>query len=123
MFQALNISSNDYMELIYNFTINYGISNITKLTNRPLRAQSDKMAIKFEQVLTEYGLCYSTNSQLLEHIAAAKLIFNRKSPDYYESLDDSSIIDIIEFRRGNYFDGEISYHFLGFQNNTINVSI
>lgn len=106
------------MELIYNLSFDY-----TQLQEEPYRLQSffDLENIQIRQVLTEYGLCYLTNSYLSLKYSAHYSIFaefpsERKFP---QPNVDEGYISVLQ---GSYFDKNVIYNFIGFKN-AIDVNI
>lgn len=67
--------------------------------------------IKATQILTEYGICYSTNNFLALNLSTSMLLEKKIPPDdaYYKKLK------LHDVRYGNLFDGEMTYSFIGFQ--------
>jgi hypothetical protein len=67
--------------------------------------------IRVIQVVTEYGICYSTNNFLSYNLSTAMLLENRMPNDdiFYKKTKLHYV------RYGNLFDGEVTYSFIGFR--------
>lgn len=98
------------MELIYNLTLDY-----TQLSDEQYRVRNlfDLEEIHVRQVLTEYGLCYLSNSYLNAKYSAHYLIFGEfsKEEELAKDIDKDPGISVLQ---GNYIDTDINYNFIGF---------
>ena len=107
--QKLRIRPNKYMQLIYNLTEDL---SFRKGLNEKLRNTNNEDFIKVTQILTENGICYTTNSILAVNLSTSILI-DGKDP----AIDDDYVKKnkkIYTTRFINIFDGEMSYSFFGF---------
>lgn len=105
----MNIDPADYMILIYNLT--QDLTRTPDIYSR-VRNMNNEDHIHVEQILTEYGICYLTNSYLSEGLSAQYLITG-KGPDVNEVEAEMGIIHRV--RHANMFDGEVAYNFIGFK--------
>lgn len=114
----LFIVPSNYMELIYNLTLDY-----TQLSDEQYRVRNlfDLEEINVRQVLTEYGLCYLSNSYLNAKYSAHYLIFGEFSNEQ-ELTKDIAKDPGISVLQGTFFDSDINYNFIGFDK-AIDVSI
>lgn len=67
--------------------------------------------IRSIQVLTEYGICYSTNNYLASNLSTSFLLDNKMPTDdvYFKKMN------LHDVRYGNLFDGEVTYSFIGYR--------
>ncbi|CAD7086027.1 unnamed protein product [Hermetia illucens] len=107
--EQMNIDPEDYMMLIYNLT--QDLTRTPDIYSR-VRNMNNEDHIHVEQILTEYGICYLTNSYLSEGLSAQYLITG-KGPDVNEVEAEMGIIHRV--RHANMFDGEVAYNFIGFK--------
>jgi hypothetical protein len=107
--KRLNITPTDYLMLIYNLTEDLTLKrgNI----EHKLRNVNNLEFIKVTQVITEYGICYSTNNFLAVNLSTSWLLKNE-----YPAVDDVyKSKKLHEVRYGNLFDGEVTFSFIGFK--------
>lgn len=107
--ERLNIQPKDYLRTIYELT-----DDLTKLDGnleQKVRNVNNLEFINVIQVVTEYGICYSTNSFLSNNLSTAMLLENRMPIDdiFYKK------VKLHYVRYGNLFDGEVTYSFIGFR--------
>uniref|UniRef100_A0A182WGM4 Sodium channel protein Nach n=1 Tax=Anopheles minimus TaxID=112268 RepID=A0A182WGM4_9DIPT len=108
MLDMLQIKPENYMNIIYNLT-----RDLTRLADTELRVrtQSNLEFLRTYQTLTEYGICYTTNSFVSSNLTASLLLTGKQSP-----LDDFYLSRVVHnVRYGNLFDGDITYSFIGFE--------
>ncbi|XP_055919190.1 sodium channel protein Nach [Eupeodes corollae] len=104
--EKLNIDPMDYMELIYNLTENY-----IELPIDNIKTVSDSFFIYSQQILTEWGICYSTNNYLIEKLSTTNLLFGEEPPkNVYEDTENFH-----KTLSMNVFDGEATFNFMGFK--------
>lgn len=118
----MNIPSRDYMSLIYNLTQDWSRRHGGNIQEYKVRTTLDRDFVETEQVLTEFGICYSTNNYLLNNISSGWLL-RRKLPlamrfDHY--FDDKEIYSIVS---GNQFDGEVSFTNKGYNSGYIKIFV
>lgn len=107
--QRLNIQPKDYLRLIYDLT-----EDLTKSEGNlefKVRNVNNLEFIRVIQVLTEYGICYSTNNYLATNLSTS-LLLEKKMP-----VDDNFYkkVKLHEVRYGNLFDGEVTFSFIGYR--------
>lgn len=106
--KRLNIRPANYLSLIYNLTEDW----TRRTTNIELKVRNvnNMEFIRATQILTEYGICYTTNNLLAVNLSTALLMENRILPEdpFYKK---STLHDV---RFGNLFDGDMTYSFIGF---------
>uniref|UniRef100_A0A182SHV8 Uncharacterized protein n=1 Tax=Anopheles maculatus TaxID=74869 RepID=A0A182SHV8_9DIPT len=108
MLDMLQIKPENYMMVIYNLT-----RDLTRLDDTELRVrtQSNLEYLRTYQTLTEYGICYTTNSFISSNLTASLLLTGKQTP-----LDDFYMSRVVHnVRYGNLFDGDITYSFIGFE--------
>lgn len=108
----LNIIPNNYMELIYNLTIDY-----TQYIGEQYRVQSffDLEKIKVRQILTEYGICYLANSYLNLKYSSYYSIF-AEFPNNSEKIQNAITEDpAVSVLQSCFFDKDVIYSFVGFE--------
>lgn len=64
--EKLNIKPEDYMMLIYNMTRDL----LRDMGDEPVRAIRNHEFVHCEQVLTEHGICYTSNSYVAKNLSA-----------------------------------------------------
>jgi acid-sensing ion channel, other len=104
----LKIKPENYMRLIYNLT-----EDLTRKTGNielKIRNVNNLEFIRATQVLTEYGICYTSNSLLAINMSTALLMDQQILPDdpFYKKYT------LHDIRFGNLFDGDMTYSFIGF---------
>lgn len=107
--KKLRIRPNNYMHLIYNLTEDL---SYRKGLEKKVRNSNSQDFIKVTQVLTENGICYTTNSILAVNLSTSILI-DGKEP----AIDEDYVQEkkkVYSTRFGNLFDGDMSYSFFGF---------
>uniref|UniRef100_A0A8W7P7G8 Uncharacterized protein n=2 Tax=gambiae species complex TaxID=44542 RepID=A0A8W7P7G8_ANOCL len=108
LLDVLQIQPENYMKIIYNLT-----RDLTRLDDTELRVrtQSNLEFLRTHQTLTEYGICYTTNSFISSNLTASLLLTGRELPldDFYSTRTVHNV------RYGNLFDGDITYSFIGFE--------
>lgn len=105
-----NINPAQYMELIYNLTMDESYSADEPAPVRCTDGSDDFMTM---QILTEFGLCYVCNSLLGPEYSARYVIFGEYpifNPETFEKT-----------KRANFHEKEVSLSFIGFQSNAIDV--
>lgn len=107
-----NIIPAQYMELIYNLTIDESYSNDEPAPVRCTDGSDDFMTM---QILTEFGLCYVCNSLLGPEYSARYVIFG-KYPKFNPAAFEKT-------KRANFHEKEVSLSFIGFQSNAIDVRL
>lgn len=106
--RRLKIKPANYLSLIYNLT-----EDLTRKTGNielKVRNVNNMEFIKTTQILTEYGICYTSNNLLALNLSTALLMENKILPDdpYYKKTK------LHDVRFGNLFDGDMTYSFIGF---------
>lgn len=106
--KRLRITPSSYLHLIYSLTDDWTQEQIN--IEQKVRNVNDLAFIKSFQILTEYGICYTTNSLLALNLSTALLMENKILPEdpFYKKLK------LYEMRFGNIFEGDITYSFFGF---------
>ena len=102
----LKIRPADYFSLIYNLT-----EDLTRKEGNieiKVRNVNNMEFIKATQILTEFGICYTTNNLLALNLSTSLLMENKIHPDdpYYKRFK------LHDVRFGNLFDGDMSYRFV-----------
>ncbi|XP_049548324.1 sodium channel protein Nach [Anopheles darlingi] len=106
--EMLQLVPENYMKVIYNLT-----RDLSQLDDPELRVrtQSNLEFLRTYQTLTEYGICYTTNSFISSNLTASLLLEGRAKPlDHFYS---TRVVRDVRF--GNLFDGDITYSFIGFE--------
>lgn len=95
------------MSLIFKLTEDWSRRNGGNIQEYKVKTMMDRDFVETEQVLTEFGICYSTNNYLLYNISTAWLLRRRLAPPlrFDRYYDDKTIFSIAA---GNQFDGEVS---------------
>ncbi|XP_058816413.1 sodium channel protein Nach [Topomyia yanbarensis] len=103
----LRIEPKDYMRLIANLT-----KDLTRRDHPEfrVRSQNNMEYIRTLQTLTEFGICYTTNSFISPNLTTSQLL-KGQPPDENYFYRNHKIHDV---RFGNLFDGDITYSFIGF---------
>lgn len=116
----LNITPDIYMQLIYNLTGDSSIKYKTDLNDisDKIRSTSGDYIIETRQILTEYGLCYMTNTMLKEEFTSLYLIWGEYPVNEIRGLKST-----LRVKQSSYFDSDVSYNFLGFNERPIDVDI
>lgn len=114
----LNITPDIYMQLIYNLTGDSSIKYKTDLNDisDKIRSTSGDYIIETRQILTEYGLCYMTNTMLKEEFTSLYLIWGEYPVNEIRGLKST-----LRVKQSSYFDSDVSYNFLGFNERPIDV--
>uniref|UniRef100_A0A1A9W6T2 Uncharacterized protein n=1 Tax=Glossina brevipalpis TaxID=37001 RepID=A0A1A9W6T2_9MUSC len=107
----LNVTPQQYMELIYNVTAD--MTHISVDLYR-VRCIHDNANIQVRQVLTEYGLCYLTNNYLNAKYTSHFFIYGQY-PETNSLEEKKPIRNVLT---GSFFDKDVSYTFLGFPEST-----
>ncbi|XP_017042709.1 sodium channel protein Nach-like [Drosophila ficusphila] len=110
--KEIDLKPKQYMELIYNLTYDR-----TYDPNERQRTRCFDGATKIHarQVLTEWGLCYLTNSELGKDYSARYFIFGKyPEPNTFELASNT-----VDFMFGTYFSMDMQYTFLGFSSDAI----
>lgn len=105
----LNIQPVNYLRTIYELT-----EDLTKKEGNMesrVRSVNNLEFIKVFQVITEYGICYSTNNYLAINLSTSLVLDNKIPTDdpIYKKFNLHYV------RYGNLFDGEVTYSFIGFK--------
>ena len=66
--------------------------------------------IRSSQILTEYGICYTTNNFLAVNLSTSVVLDNEPLKD--DPFYKKSVVHDVRF--GNLFDGDMTYSFIGF---------
>lgn len=108
------------MQLIYNLTGDSSIKYKTDLNDisDKIRSTSGDYIIETRQILTEYGLCYMTNTMLKEEFTSLYLIWGEYPVNEIRGLKST-----LRVKQSSYFDSDVSYNFLGFNERPIDVGI
>uniref|UniRef100_A0A182QP75 Sodium channel protein Nach n=1 Tax=Anopheles farauti TaxID=69004 RepID=A0A182QP75_9DIPT len=108
LLDVLQIHPESYMQVIYNLTRDLSRLDDTELR---VRTQSNLEFLRTYQTLTEYGICYTTNSFISSNLTASLLLTGKQPPpdDFYSTRVVHNV------RYGNLFDGDITYSFIGFE--------
>ncbi|XP_058122437.1 sodium channel protein Nach [Anopheles ziemanni] len=108
LLEMLQIRPENYMNLIYNLT-----RDLTRIDDTELRVrtQSNLEFLRTYQTLTEYGICYTTNSFISSNLTASLLLTGKQLPE--DEFYSTRIVHTVRF--GNLFDGDITYSFIGFE--------
>jgi acid-sensing ion channel, other len=107
--ERLKIQPKDYLKIIYELTEDLTKKNGT--IEFKVRNFNNQDFIKTTQILTENGICYTTNSILALNLSTS-LLLEDKIPvddDYFKTRK------LYYVRYGNLFDGEQTYSFIGFR--------
>ncbi|KAM7352655.1 pickpocket 10 [Cochliomyia hominivorax] len=104
----LAIKPNKYMELIYNLTADETMNPNEK---QRVRTVDNGANIHTRQILTEYGLCYMTNSFLPNEYTSRYLIFG-EYPDRNVYEEEAQVRPV---QQGSFPDKYIDFNFIGFQ--------
>ncbi|XP_017075015.2 uncharacterized protein LOC108110458 [Drosophila eugracilis] len=102
----IGLKPEKYMELIFNLTYD---RTYEPNYNERIRSQDGTNHIHVRQVLTEWGLCYMTNSRLSEKYSAQYAIFGK-----YPELNVFQREEI-QYQHGTYFSKDAQYTILGFK--------
>lgn len=116
---ADSINPKDYMYLIDNLTDN--LASIVKLPNeRKVSTMSADEYIVLVQSLSEFGICYTTNSEIARSLSVGYLLYGKNINYEEEHLRNPAIKakPLVSMKMGNIFDEQITYSTLGFQNST-----
>lgn len=106
--KELKIKPENYLRLIYDLT-----EDLTRKTGNieiKVRNVNNMEFIRATQVLTEFGICYTSNSLLSVNMSTALLMDNKILPD--DPFYKKTVLHDIRF--GNLFDGDMTYSFIGF---------
>lgn len=119
LLDRLNITPDIYQQLIYNLTGDDSLKTREDLHDAmdKIRSTTGEIIIQTRQILTEYGLCYMTNTLLSEKFTSSYMIWGVEP---YNDIKD--LPNILDVKRSSYFDSDVSYNFLGFGNKPIDVS-
>uniref|UniRef100_A0A1A9WKE7 Uncharacterized protein n=1 Tax=Glossina brevipalpis TaxID=37001 RepID=A0A1A9WKE7_9MUSC len=106
------------MQLIYNLTGDDTLRFVADISSSldKIHTISGDLIIGTRQILTEYGLCYMTNSKLSEKYSSRYMI-EHKLPD----KDIQNSPSYINVKKCNYFENDVNYNVLGFDISPINV--
>ncbi|XP_058056476.1 sodium channel protein Nach [Anopheles bellator] len=106
--EVLQLQPDNYMKTIYNLTRDLSRLDDTELR---VRTQSNLEYLRTLQTLTEYGICYTTNSFISSNLTASLLLVGRQKPP--DAFYSTRVVHDVRF--GNLFDGDITYSFIGFE--------
>lgn len=108
--RKLKIRPENYATLIFNLTVD--LTRVAKNPELKVRNVNNLEFIRTTQVLTEYGICYTTNNFLASNFSAPWIIEQKIQPEdiFYRN---EKLYDV---RFGNLFDGDMTYSFIGFEN-------
>lgn len=106
--KKLKVTPADYLSLIYNLTEDLTV--LPGSIENKVRNVNNMEFIRTTQILTEYGICYTTNSLLARNLSTRLLMENKIMPDdpFYKNQK------LHDVRFGNLFDGDMTYSFIGF---------
>lgn len=109
LLRELRIQPSDYLRLIYDLTEDFTRRSSQDIEKK-VRNVNNMDFIRSTQILTEYGICYTTNNILALNLSTALLLDNKILPEdpYYRK---QTLHDV---RYGNLFDGDMTYSFIGF---------
>ncbi|KAH8287901.1 hypothetical protein KR018_006959 [Drosophila ironensis] len=110
--QAIGLTPDRYMELIYNLTFDSTYEPNEKLRTRCIDGQAN---IDVRQVLTEFGLCYLGNTRLGKEYSSRYLIFG----EYPEVMTYENTHPQLPYQIGSYFEKDVGYTLLGFSSEAI----
>lgn len=115
----LDIQPHKYMELIFNLTGDASLRYKADLKNMSYKVRSiaGELMLESRQILTEFGLCYMTNTMLSEKFSSTYMIWGELPVNEIRGLES-----ITRIKQSNYFDTDVSYSFLGFNISPIDVS-
>ncbi|KAI9583924.1 hypothetical protein GQX74_010259 [Glossina fuscipes] len=118
LLDRLQIKPENYMQLIYNLT---GDNTLRFVADIPsfmdkIHTISGEFIIGTRQILTEYGLCYMTNSMLSDKYSSRYMV-EGKLPD----KDIQTSPSHISVKKCSYFENDVNYNVLGFDMSPINV--
>ncbi|XP_055843170.1 uncharacterized protein LOC129909987 [Episyrphus balteatus] len=103
-----NIDPMDYMNIIYNLTENYLLVSEKSIR---LHAIINLWLVHSQQILTEWGICYSTNNYLIDELSTSNLLYGKKPPkNPYE--DTTELYQTVSM---NVFDQDDTLSFTGFK--------
>jgi amiloride-sensitive sodium channel len=107
--KRLKIEPSSYLKLIYELTED--LTRKSGNVEHKIRNVNNLEFIKTTQILTEYGICYTTNNILAVNLSTS-LLLDGKIPfdDVFYKKEK-----LHEVRYGNLFDGEVTYSFIGFK--------
>ncbi|XP_063708633.1 uncharacterized protein LOC134837197 [Culicoides brevitarsis] len=107
--EQLKITPNLYMKIIAKLT-----EDLSQEDNfdRKIKNINDLEPISVVRTLTEFGICYTTNSYVSANMSTSFLLSNQ-FPDMERYYYDVDRIKIVKY--GNLFDGHLTYNFNGFQ--------
>uniref|UniRef100_A0A1I8PUC6 Uncharacterized protein n=1 Tax=Stomoxys calcitrans TaxID=35570 RepID=A0A1I8PUC6_STOCA len=110
LFDRIGITPNLYMELIYNLTGDDSMRTEEDLFEDKVHSNSGtEIILEARQILTEYGLCYVTNTDLSDKYSSRYMILGEVPHNYLRGRQ--------YFRKvihTNYFSSDTYYHFRGF---------
>lgn len=118
LLDRLDIQPNKYMELIFNLTGDPSLRYKADLDdmNYKVRSIAGDLQLETRQILTEFGLCYMTNTMLSEKFSSTYMIWGDEPANEIRGLKS-----IARIKQSNYFDTDVSYSFLGFNESPIDV--
>lgn len=99
LLKRLKIKPSNYIYTIHNLTKDLGVRTVSNLE-----------FIRSTQTLTEYGICYITNNLLTVNLSTYMLLENKLPEE--DTFFKKKIVHDVKF--GNFFDGDITYSFIGF---------
>ncbi|XP_075153217.1 sodium channel protein Nach-like [Haematobia irritans] len=111
LLDRIGITPNLYQEIIYNLTGDHSFRTRESMKNMSdqIRSTTGETIIQSRQVLTEYGLCYMTNTLLSDKYTSTYMIWGQVP---FNDIHD--IPNILIVKKSSYFDSDVSYNFLGF---------
>lgn len=105
----LKIRPENYATLIFNLTDD--LTRTALVYETKVKNVNNLEHIRTTQVLTEYGICYTTNNFLAANFSAPWII-EQKIQEEDPFFRNSKLYNV---RFGNLFDGDMTYSFIGFQ--------
>ncbi|ALC39281.1 ppk10 [Drosophila busckii] len=108
----LNIHPEQYMELIYNLTFD---GTYEPIERQRIHCTDGQIHIGVRQVLTEYGICYLSNSYLSEEYSSRYFIFGLY-PEYNKYLHANRFVQV---KIGTFFEKDVGFTIMGFDTEAI----
>uniref|UniRef100_A0A1A9UPL1 Uncharacterized protein n=1 Tax=Glossina austeni TaxID=7395 RepID=A0A1A9UPL1_GLOAU len=118
LLDRLHIQPENYMHLIYNLTGDDTLRFVADISNfmDKIHTISGNLIIGTRQTLTEYGLCYMTNTMLSDKYSSRYMV-EGILPD----KDIQTSPSYINVKKCSYFENDVNYNVLGFDTSPINV--
>uniref|UniRef100_A0A1B0AJR6 Uncharacterized protein n=1 Tax=Glossina pallidipes TaxID=7398 RepID=A0A1B0AJR6_GLOPL len=118
LLDRLQIQPENYMKLIYNLTGDDTLRFVADISSfmDKIHTISGDLIIGTRQILTEYGLCYMTNTMLSDKYSSRYMV-EGILPD----KDIQTSPSHINVKKCSYFENDVNYNVLGFDTSPINV--